>query len=35
MYECFKAAGTPREEEAFRFALPVIGIQKWDDVLVK
>ena len=35
MYDCFKAAGTPREEEAFRFALPVIGIEKWDDVLVK
>ena len=35
MYECFKAAGTPAEEAAFRFALPVIGIGKWDDVLAK
>jgi hypothetical protein len=35
MYQCFKAAGTPEEEAAFRFALPVIGIENWDAVLVK
>jgi hypothetical protein len=32
IYECFKAAGTAGEEEAFRFALPVVGIQTWDGV---
>ncbi len=35
MYECFKAAGTPAQEAAFRFALPVIGIEKWSDVMAK
>ncbi len=35
MYECFKAAGTPAQEAAFRFALPVIGIGNWDEVLAK
>ena len=35
MYECFKAAGTPAQEAAFRFALPVIGIERWDGVLAK
>lgn len=29
MYEVFKAAGTPAEEETFRFALPLIGITNW------
>lgn len=35
MYECFKAAGTPAQEAAFRFALPVIGIESWDGILAK
>ncbi len=29
IYEVFKAAGTPEQEAAFRFALPVIGITQW------
>ena len=35
MYECFKAAGTPAQEAAFRFALPVIGIGNWDEIMAK
>ncbi len=27
--EVFKAAGTPEEAAAFRFALPVIGLAEW------
>ena len=33
IYECFKAAGTPAQEEAFRFALPVIGVKNWDEIM--
>ena len=33
IYECFKAAGTPAQEEAFRFALPIVGLKSWDEVL--
>ena len=33
IYECFKAAGTPAQEEAFRFALPVIGVKSWDEIM--
>ena len=33
IYGCFKAAGTPAQEEAFRFALPVIGVKSWDEIL--
>jgi hypothetical protein len=29
IYEVFKAADTPDWEEAFRFALPIIGIERW------
>ena len=32
IYEVFKAADTPAWEEAFRFALPVIGIKDWADL---
>jgi hypothetical protein len=32
IYDCFKAAGTPAQEEAFRFALPVIGVKNWDEI---
>ncbi len=34
IYECFKAAGTPAQEAAFRFALPVIGVKNWDEIMV-
>lgn len=30
IYDCFKAAGTPGQAEAFAFALPIIGIPSWD-----
>ena len=33
IYECFKAAGTPAQEEAFRFALPIIGVKSWDEIM--
>jgi hypothetical protein len=33
MYEVFKAAGTPAQEAAFRFALPVVGLKSWDEVM--
>ena len=29
MHAVFKAAGTPEEEAAFRFALPVVGLTAW------
>lgn len=32
IYDVFQAAGTPRQDEAFAFALDVIGIDSWDDV---
>jgi hypothetical protein len=32
IYEVFRAAGTARQEEAFRFALPIIGIADWSAV---
>jgi hypothetical protein len=32
IYEVFKAADTPSWEEAFRFALPVIGIRSWSEL---
>jgi len=33
IYGCFKSAGTPAQEEAFRFALPVIGVKSWDEIM--
>jgi hypothetical protein len=33
MYDAFKAADTPQWESAFAFALPVIGIAKWEELL--
>ncbi len=35
MYEVFRAADTPEWEATFRFALPVIGIEKWEELLPK
>ena len=35
MYDVFRAADTPEWEAAFRFALPVVGIEKWEDLLPK
>ena len=32
IYELFRAADTPAWEEASAFALPVIGIQRWEDL---
>ena len=32
IYEVFRAADTPQWEEAFRFALPVIGLTNWNDL---
>lgn len=31
IYDCFKSADTAEWEDSFRFALPVIGIESWDD----
>jgi hypothetical protein len=33
MYEVFRAADTPEWEEAFAFALPVIGLERWERLL--
>ena len=33
MYDVFQAAGTPREDAAFAFALPIIGAATWDEAL--
>lgn len=32
IYEVFKLADTPQWEEAFQFALPVIGIKNWSEI---
>jgi hypothetical protein len=32
IYECFRLADTPDWEKAFEFALPLIGIQSWDEI---
>ena len=32
IYEVFRAAGTDAEAEAFRFALPLIGIRDWSEL---
>jgi len=33
LYEVFKAADTPEWQRAFEFALPVIGIERWEELL--
>ena len=33
IYEVFRAADTPQWEEAFKFALPVIGITNWSEIM--
>lgn len=33
IYDVFAAAGTTREEDAFRFALPIIGISDWSELI--
>jgi hypothetical protein len=33
IYDCFKAAGTSAQIEAFKFALPLIGIESWEAVM--
>jgi hypothetical protein len=30
IYECFRLADTPEWESAFNFALPIVGLKKWD-----
>jgi|GEM_PF-512636 len=32
IHEVFRRAGTPQWEEAFRFALPIIGVTNWSEV---
>ena len=29
IHECFRAADTPNEEDAFAFALPIVGLDSW------
>lgn len=31
IYDCFRASDTPEWKEAFKFALPVVGLQSWSD----
>ncbi|MBI1248335.1 hypothetical protein GC197_10920 [bacterium] len=33
IYKVFKAAGTPEEDEAFAFALPIVGAKDWSEAL--
>jgi hypothetical protein len=33
MYEVFRAAGTPEQEKAFGFALPIVGAKSWPEAL--
>jgi hypothetical protein len=33
IYEVFRVADTPGWKKAFEFALPIIGIQSWDEIL--
>ncbi|MEQ1850322.1 MAG: DUF5722 domain-containing protein, partial [Chthoniobacteraceae bacterium] len=35
IYECFKAAGTPAQEEVFRPYLPVVGVERWEEIMGK
>lgn len=30
IYDCFRAADTPQWEAAFEFALPIVGLENWD-----
>ena len=30
IYDCFRLADTPEWESAFRFALPIVGLENWD-----
>lgn len=32
IYEVFRAAGTPDEDRAFEFALPIIGLKSWEEL---
>jgi hypothetical protein len=32
IYECFRLADTPQWEEAFAFALPIIGLKNWNEL---
>jgi hypothetical protein len=31
-YECFRLADTPHWEKAFAFALPIVGLESWNDL---
>ena len=31
IYECFRLADTPEWERAFQFALPIVGLESWDE----
>ena len=33
VWHVYRALGTPEEEEACAFALPIIGIKKWSEVI--
>ena len=33
IYDCFQAAGTPAQEDAFRFALPIVGLKRWEEII--
>ncbi len=32
IYECFRLADTPQWTTAFKFALPIVGLESWDDI---
>ena len=33
LYDVFRAAGTAEQEQTFRFALPIVGVESWRDML--
>jgi len=32
IYDCFRAADTPEWEQAFEFALPLVGLESWEEI---
>ena len=35
IYETFRAAGTDRQDDAFRFALPIVDLDSWEEMRIR
>ena len=33
IYECFRVADTPQWQETFSFALPIVGLENWNQAV--